>query len=242
VIDDDRDAMALRPEIVSSWRRTASAGLDPGATVDPEDVADYDPGSRLRRAAAPVLDAVAEHLAGTRYGVVLADPDSCIVDARFGQSEFEARLAALGAVPGKTFTEATTGTNSIATAGETQRGVAVHGEEHYLEVFKRFACFGAPIRDPITRRHAGVPDITCFAEDGAPLLRPFLLRAVDDIETSLLETARHSHRRVLAAFEAARPRARALVAFGPDIVLANDAAAGDARSERPHHVADALRG
>ncbi|WP_328306886.1 hypothetical protein [Actinomycetospora sp. NBC_00405] len=166
--------MALRPEIVSSWRRTASAGLDPGATVDPEDVAYYDHGSRLRRAAAPVLDAVAEHLAGTRYGVVLADPDSCIVDARFGQSEFEARLAALGAVPGKTFTEATTGTNSIPTAGETQRGVAVHGEEHYLEVFKRFACFGAPIRDPITRRHAGVPDITCFAEDGAPLLRPFL--------------------------------------------------------------------
>lgn len=217
--------MGLRAEIASSWRRTASAGLDPGARVDPEDVADYDPASRLRRAAGPVLDAVAEHLVGTRYGVVLADRDSCIVDARFGRAELQTRLAALGAVPGKTFTEATTGTNSVATAGETHRGVAVHGEEHYLEAFKRFACFGAPIRDPLTRRHAGVLGITCFAEDAAPLLRPFLLRAVDDIETSLLENAQSSHRRVLAAFEAARPRAGALVAFGPDLVLTNDAAA-----------------
>lgn len=216
--------MRLRAEIANSWQRTASAGLDPGATVDPEDVADYDPASRLRRAARPVLDAVAEHLAGTRYGVVLADHDSCIVDARFGRAELEARLASVGAVAGKTFTEAITGTNSIATAAETHSGVAVHGEEHYLESFKPFACFGAPIREPLTRRHAGVLDITCFAEDAAPLLRPFLLRAVDDIETSLLENTRHSHRRVLAAFEAARPRAGALLAFGPDLVLANDAA------------------
>jgi transcriptional regulator of acetoin/glycerol metabolism len=80
--------------------------------------------------------------------VVLADRESCTVDARFGQPELEAPLASVGAVPGKTSTEATTGTNSIATVAETHSGVAVHVEEHYLESFKRFACFGAPIRDP----------------------------------------------------------------------------------------------
>jgi hypothetical protein len=120
--------------------------------VDPEDVADYDPARRLRRAVGPVLDAAS------------------------GAPSSRPGWLRLGAVPGKTFTEATTGTNSIATAGETHRGVAVHGEEHYLEAFKRF------------------------------------------------ENACRSHRRVLAVFEAARPRVGALLAFGPDIVLTNDAA------------------
>jgi sigma-54 dependent transcriptional regulator, acetoin dehydrogenase operon transcriptional activator AcoR len=216
----------LRPDIASSWRRTMAGGLDPGADVDPEDAAPVDPEGRLLRAARPVLDELAEMLDGSRYTVLLADRDARLVGMRFGRSSLRTAMEGVGAVEGKQFTESTTGTNSIATVFELRRGVAVHGEEHYLESFKRFACYGTPIIDPVTGRLAGVLDITCLAEDATELLRPFLLRGARDIEARLLGDVRRAHRRVLEAFEtAARRSAQPLMAFGADLVLSNDAAA-----------------
>ncbi|MFP1629657.1 hypothetical protein ACLB9X_31880 [Streptomyces sp. 5K101] len=49
-----------------------------------------------------------------------------------GAGRLRDRLEGLGVVAGGVFLEETTGTNSIATAHELRRGVAVHGEEHYL--------------------------------------------------------------------------------------------------------------
>jgi transcriptional regulator of acetoin/glycerol metabolism len=216
----------LRPEIASSWRRTIAGGLDPGADVDPEDAVPVDPDARLLRAAAPILDELAAVLDGSRYTVLLADRDARLVDMRFGRSSLRPALEGVGAVVGKLFTESTTGTNSIATAFELRRGVSVHGSEHYLESFKRFACYGVPILDPVTGRLSGVLDITCLAEDASGLLRPFLLRGARDIEARLLGSARRAHRSVLDAFESASNRSAApLVAFGADLVLSNDAAA-----------------
>jgi sigma-54 dependent transcriptional regulator, acetoin dehydrogenase operon transcriptional activator AcoR len=216
----------LRPDIASSWRRAMAGGLDPGADVDPGDAAPVDSEGRLLRAAGPVLDELAEMLDGSRYTVLLADRDARLVGMRFGRPSLRSALEGVGAVAGKQFTESTTGTNSIATAFELRRGVAVHGEEHYLESFKRFACYGVPISDPATRRLAGVLDITCLAADATELLRPFLVRASRDIEARLLGDMRRAHRRVLDAFEVAAMRsAQPLVAFGDDLVLSNDAAA-----------------
>ncbi|MCW0211722.1 MAG: hypothetical protein OJJ54_00020 [Pseudonocardia sp.] len=215
----------IRPEIALSWRRTESSGLEPGSVID-TDVVEIDPAGRLLRAARPVLDDLAQQLAGSRYAVILADRDARLVDVRHGVAALGPVLERCGAVPGRLFTESTSGTNSIATAFALRRGIAVHGPEHYLESFKRFACYGIPIRDPLSRRYAGVLDITCLSEDATPLLRPFLVRAVREIEAGLLGEARTSHRRVLAAFEAASVRtAGPLVAFGADLVLTNDSAA-----------------
>ena len=194
--------------------------------VDPEDAAPVDPDGRLLHAAGPVLDELAEMLDGSRYTVLLADRDARLVGMRFGRSSLRSAMEGVGAVEGKLFTESTTGTNSIATVFELRRGVAVHGEEHYLESFKRFACYGTPIIDPVTGRLAGVLDITCLAEDATELLRPFLLRGARDIEARLLGDVRRAHRSVLDAFEAAARRsAQPVMAFGADLVLSNDAAA-----------------
>lgn len=216
----------LRPDIASSWRRTMAGGLDPGADVDPEDVEPVDVEGRLLRAAGPVLDELAEMLDGSRYTVLLADRDARLVDMRFGRSSLRPALERVGAVAGRLFTESTTGTNSIATAFELRRGVSVHGDEHYLESFKRFACYGTPIIDRATGRLAGVLDITCLAADATELLRPFLLRGARDIEARLLGGVSRAHRSVLEAFEAAARRStQPLMAFGADLVLSNDAAA-----------------
>ncbi|MCE0761719.1 hypothetical protein LWC35_02130 [Pseudonocardia kujensis] len=232
---------ALRPEIAQSWQRLSSAGLDPAACLDTGAAVEPDPGTRLRRAAGPVLTALEGHLRGSRFALVLADRETRLVDIRLGSPELEPVLQSVGVVPGMLFTERVSGTNSVATVAELRRGIAVVGAEHYLESLKRFACYGVPIRDPLTGRHAGVLDITCLTADASPLLRPFLLGAAQQIADGMLAEARGSHRRVLAAFEAARLRATGpLVAFGPDLVLTNDAAA-DLLQPVDHAALQALR-
>lgn len=215
-----------RSVIALSWRRAAMSGLDPGSPVDSPSVEEVDRRSRLMVAAEPVLDELAEELEGTGFSLILADRHARLVDIRCGIPALRPYLEKVGALHGSRFLEETTGTNSIATAFELRRGVAVHGEEHFIESFKKFSCYGHPIIHPVTRRVAGVLDITCLSEHDHPLLAPFVVRAARQIADRLLDGARERDRRMLEAFQDAqlRDRARPVVAVGDDVLLANPSA------------------
>ncbi|WP_307849388.1 sigma-54-dependent Fis family transcriptional regulator [Qaidamihabitans albus] len=221
LLDEQRQ---LRPEIAESWRRSELSGLRPGSPTDRLTVRDIDRRSRLLGAATPVLDEMARHLADTGLCVMLADRECRIVARRFGTRSVERVLDSIHAVPGCQFTEETSGTNSLATPYEVGHGVAVHGEEHYLESLKRFTCYGHPIVHPATKRLEGVLDITGLVEDTNPLLAPFLVHAVADIERRLLDGSKLAEQRLLAAFQSAQHRSSAVLALGEDVVLANTAA------------------
>lgn len=217
----------LRTEIAQAWRRAELSGLRPDSPADRlarGDTADIDTRSRLLRAAEPVLDEVSRQLHDTRLSVLLADRDCRIVARRYGDRSLEGALDAVSAVPGCRFSEDISGTNSLATPHEVRRGVAVHGDEHFLDALKRFTCYGHPITNPATGRLEGVLDITGLVEDANPLLAPFLLRAVTDIERRLLDGSNLAQQRLLAAFQAAQHRSSAVLALGEDVVLANSAA------------------
>lgn len=215
----------MRPEIAQSWRRSALAGLDPGLSLTRLTHREVDRRSRLVSAATPVLDAIAEHLAGTAFSVVLADREARIVDRRFGERHLRDRFDEVGVRTGRQFTEETSGTNAIATVHELRRGVTVLGEEHYVESLKGLSCYGHPIVHPVTGRLDGILDITCPAEQASPLLAPFLIRSVREIEQLLLEGSREAQQRLMAAFQAAEARrAQPVVVLGEDVVLASPAA------------------
>ncbi|MCR3721322.1 MULTISPECIES: sigma-54-dependent Fis family transcriptional regulator [Prauserella salsuginis group] len=219
--------MTLRAEIAQSWRRAELSGLKPDSPADRlagADVADIDTRSRLLRAADPVLTEISRHLQDTRLSVLLADRDCRIVARRYGDKTLERALDAVSAVPGCRFSEEISGTNSLATPHELRRGVAVHGDEHFLDALKPFTCYGHPITNPATGRLEGVLDITGLVEDANPLLAPFLLQAVTDIERRLLDGSNLAQQRLLAAFQAAQHRSSAVLALGEDVVLANSAA------------------
>jgi transcriptional regulator of acetoin/glycerol metabolism len=220
LLDDEH----LRSEIAQSWRRSELSGLTPATPTDGLEVADIDRNSRLLRAATPVLDEVATHLAATSFCVVLADRDCRIVARRFSGRALGTILDGVSAVPGCQFLEETTGTNALATPFELRRGVAVDADEHFLDAFKQFTCYGHPITHPATKRLEGVLDITGLAGENHPLLAPFLVRAVSDIERRLLDGSKQAEQRLLAAFQSAQHRARAVLALGEDVVLANTAA------------------
>lgn len=216
--------MGLRLDIAQSWRRSELSGLRPTTRLDGLPVGDVDSQSRLLRAAVPVLDGMAQHLADTSFCVVLADGDCRIVARRFGERSVARALDNLGAIQGCQFLEESTGTNAIATPFELRRGISVRGDEHFLDAFKQFTCYGHPIVHPATRRLAGVLDITGLAGDSNPLLVPFLVHAVTDIEQRLLNDSKQAEQRLLAAFQSAQHRSAAVLALGDDVVLANNAA------------------
>lgn len=224
-VSDMTPKTELRPEIALSWRRCRMSGLGPTAPDLRFEPGEVDRRSRLVAAAQPVLQQLADQLGDTGYCVILADRESRVVDVPLGARPLRSRLEALGVVAGGVFMEETTGTNSIATVYELRRGLAVHGEEHYLEPFKRFSCYGHPILHPVTHRLEGVLDITCLAENDSPLLGPFLSRAVSDIEERLLQSARRAEQRMLAAFQAASAgHGRPVLVLGEGVVLASPAA------------------
>ena len=181
---------STRPLIATSWRRVAMTGLCPSASVDDAEIEEVDRRSRLMVAATPVLDEMAAELDGTAFAVILADRNALLTDFRFGLDRLRPKLQEVGTVEGRRFREETTGTNSIATAFELRRGVAVRGEEHFIESLKGFSCYGQTIIHPVTQRVEGVLDITCLVEDDNPLLAPFVIRSARQIGERLLEQAR----------------------------------------------------
>jgi sigma-54 dependent transcriptional regulator, acetoin dehydrogenase operon transcriptional activator AcoR len=219
-------ATLTRPVIANSWRRVAMTGLFPSASVDGGNLEEIDRGSRLMTAAAPILNEMATELAGTRYVVMLADRHALLTDLRSGEHSLRSRLEHAGTVEGRRFTEETTGTNSIATAFELRRGIAVRGDEHYIEALKSFSCYGHPIMHPLTQRVEGVLDITCLVEDDSPLLAPFVTRWARHISDRLLTQARATEQHILHSFQraSAKSRRRPVVAVGNDLFLANSAA------------------
>lgn len=225
----------LRPEIAQSWYRSRASGLRPDAPLDRPQLTDFDVESRLLRAAEPVLTGLAADLEGTRFGLMLADRDACIVDRRFSDASLEVNLDGIGAVLGNRFTEETTGTNSIATVLELRRGVAIHGPEHFMEPMKRFSCYGQPILHPVSRRIEAVLQITGPADEENSLWAPIINRAATDIAQRLLAGAQIDQQRMLAAFQEAANRADSVV-----VMIAEDIVMSSAGAQRVLEPADQL--
>jgi transcriptional regulator of acetoin/glycerol metabolism len=215
-------AAAMRPEIALSWRRSSSSGLLPGTRLDTLDITEFDRGSRFLTAVAPVVDTLLSDLGGAPVCVVVADHDARLVRVGSGDTALLRRLENVGAIPGRQFVEAATGTNSIATAYEARGRIAVRGEEHFVESLRQFACYGQSVVHPATRRIAGVLSFVCRAGDDDPMMVPFLRHLVRDLEQRILDGARLRERRMLGAFlDTAGRRGLPVLAVGPDVTLAS---------------------
>ena len=219
-----QELTARRPEIELAWHRAKLSGLTPGMDVRESAIGDIEKRNSLSIAAGPVLDAMVDELANTRFSILLADRTSRIIDRRVNDLASGRALDRVLAVPGSQYLEELTGTNSLATAFELRRPIAVSGDEHFLEAMRCFCCYGAPIIHPATHRLEGVIDVSGPVADATPLLAPYLMRAARDIEQRLLEGSRVAEKQLLAEFQAHRSRRHAVVALGEDIILANIAA------------------
>ncbi len=224
--DDELDERGLHPRIASAWRRAALNGVLPNTDLSNLSVFSVDLECRLALAAAPVLDQVGHQLEGTTFSLVLADRSGTVIDRRWGEARIANVLDTVGIIEGRRFAEETSGPNGIGTVLELREGIAIVGEEHFVESLKGFACYGHPIVNPVTRALEGVLDISCPATHATPLLRPFVMTTARMIEQGLAESSTTSDKLVVEAFRATvRRRRRAPVLVLHDgAVVANAAA------------------
>ncbi|WP_281689129.1 sigma-54-dependent Fis family transcriptional regulator [Pseudonocardia thermophila] len=216
--------VALRREILSSWRRCQQIGMTPTS----EDVpyrAEFERPNRLLRAALPVIDRLAEQMADGPVSILLADSEAQIIDRRPGGRELEKLLDRALVCPGFVYAEEFTGTNGVGSALEERRPFMVSGAEHFREILQEFTCIGSPVVHPITGAVEGVLDVTCRVGDTHEALKPLVLAAVREIESNILADASKRERMLLERFvRAGRRNTHAVISLNEDVVMANTAA------------------
>ncbi|MFE1825405.1 SpoIIE family protein phosphatase [Streptomyces yangpuensis] len=198
---------SVRGPILNSWMRSRMLGLSPEQTDLPY-TDDFDPDSRLVRAAAPVLDQLQTRFSGSQMNISLADGNGTVLQRRFGEPALAGRLPPIQSVPGFVFAERYAGTNGIGLALAERRLCQVYGAEHFAERSQGNACSAIPIRDQFSGHIVGV---LCFGyprgyED--PSLPVLVRRAAESIERRIMEQSSARERALLRTYLDARLRAR----------------------------------
>jgi len=155
-----------RPLILRSWKRCRALHVDAARraaplaiTRDAQLLEVRDVNEPLLRAAGPVIDRLADHLAQSGYVVVLTDGAGCILQIA-GDATVRRRLARIDFVPGGDWSEAAAGTNAIGTALADRRAVQLLAAEHFCDGWTDLTCTAVPIRNPADGTVLGVLDIT----------------------------------------------------------------------------------
>ncbi|WP_454326541.1 SpoIIE family protein phosphatase [Streptomyces glaucescens] len=194
----------LRPEIVASWQRSLSLGIDrEGAALPIE--RDLDPDSRLIRAATPVLDRLCERFSGISVTVALADSRANIV-GRWGDPVGLRLMDAASLVPGANVDERFMGTSSVSMVLSTRAPFVVVGHEHFLHGLKELTCMAAPVRDPVGGTVRGAVNLAVPRALAVPGMALVLQDATERIGERLLELSTARERELMRSFQQARER------------------------------------
>ncbi len=186
----DRAGLArpARPDIIRSWGRSRlNGGVDSTRLEIDRTEADVD--SSFVTAAAPVLLSVTDMLAGTSTSLALADPPGGELAVAIGFVDHRVARS-FGVRTRITLRGTCAGTNGIGLAIASRRPpVRVIGAEHYKQMWDVWACFAAPVADPITGQMAGLVNITCRAESANHFLAVALRSLTDRIGVALRDAA-----------------------------------------------------
>ncbi|MFH8493253.1 SpoIIE family protein phosphatase [Streptomyces coeruleorubidus] len=189
----------VRTSILNSWQRCRSLGLSPD-TSDLPYREDFDPGSRIVRAAVPVLDRLQDAFSGSQVNISVADANGTVLLRRFGDPAMSRSLPAIQRVPGFVFAEQVAGTNGIGLALAERQLIRVYGAEHFAERSQGSACVAMPVRDPLSGRIEGV---LCFGYPRGfeqPALSAAIRRAAENIERRLLGQSSAHERALLRTY------------------------------------------
>jgi serine phosphatase RsbU (regulator of sigma subunit)/anti-sigma regulatory factor (Ser/Thr protein kinase) len=194
----------VRPEILASWQRSQSLGIDREGTALPVE-SDLDPDSRLVRAAAPVLERLFERFSGVPVTVALADSRANIVD-RWGDPAGLSLMDAASLVPGANVDEQFMGTSSVSMVLSTRSPFVVVGHEHFLHGLKELTCMAAPVRDPVGGTVRGAVNLSVPRALADPGMTLVLQEATERIGERLLELSTARELELMRSFHRARER------------------------------------
>lgn len=211
----------VRDRVAASWRRSLARGVDPGVVAN-RYFPDLDVGSRLVRCARPVIDQLVEQLGDVPVCVALTDDRARLLVRRDTGSAIGRLADGNHFAQGFGYAEEEVGTNGVGTVLESGESVHIVGAEHFVERLQSYACAGAPVRDPLTRRIEGVLDISCRSEHSSPVLHSMVRSAAARIQEGLLRDRDPAQQALFDAYARVDARGRrAVLAVGDRTVLTN---------------------
>ncbi|MFP5071829.1 sigma-54-dependent Fis family transcriptional regulator [Pseudonocardia nantongensis] len=217
----DVDLLGVRDHVAASWRRSLARGVDP-ATIANRYHPDLDLDSRLVRCAQPVIDRLAEQIADVPVCIALTDDHARLVVRRDTGRGIGLLADGNNFATGFGYGEGEVGTNGVGTVLESGESVHIVGAEHFVERLQGYACAGAPVRDPLTRRIEGVLDVSCRSEHSSPVLHSLVRSAAAQIQDALLHDRDAGQQALLDAWSRVDTRGRrAVLAVGGRTVLTN---------------------
>jgi transcriptional regulator of acetoin/glycerol metabolism len=215
----------VREEIFASWRRCLSWSVPVDGLMPPYRP-DAGAGTRLLRAATPVLNALVEGLGDLRVSFLLSDAEGLVLDRRAAGGQLVRRMDAVNIQPGFVLSEDYTGTNAVGTAIELGRTTRIDGHEHYASILVDFTCIGVPITDPVHGRLVGVLDVTVDADRDNHLIELIAEQTARAVEQRLLEEHSWRERALLARFhKLSRSGRGAFVVLNERVIMSNPRAA-----------------
>lgn len=145
------DVEFIRPEVLSSWKRSMKRGIDPHKfhpiSLTPKNLKrKLEENKELIDIASPFLEAFASNLEGSGFRVDLLDKDLYILK-QFGETAVLERAVKQGSCPGASRSEHTTGTNAMNLAAILGRPVQLVGPEHYSVQLHIWTCSATPLFD-----------------------------------------------------------------------------------------------
>ena len=203
------ESLAVMPPvsklILSSWQRSARAGVEPGARLAPLAVRGDDGLEQLRNRsydlmwAAKGLFVNSAHLLERSGSIMMLTDQNGVVLEVAGDMSTRESAQAVHLVEGGHWHESVVGTNGIGTALAMRRPVQIHAAEHFCEGIKRWTCAAAPVFYPGTEQVLGVVDISGppSTYQGSNLV--LAVAAARQIEAVLAERASREHVYLLEA-------------------------------------------
>lgn len=181
----------VRDEILESWKRCRSYGLDPHIGLIVTDLSEEDKkriiteNMALIETARPFLKSLFEVIKSLEMVVFLTDRNGFILES-LGDGAIWDYCQAKNAVMGSSFHEKHCGTNAPALALRQDRPFQMMAEEHYIKIVHLATCAAAPIHD----EHGSVIgslDITAAYEVGLkhPHTLGMIVAAAQVIENQL---------------------------------------------------------
>jgi transcriptional regulator of acetoin/glycerol metabolism len=228
-----------RADILASWARCTSSGLDLAHPPSIEVVSSAELARRrdehdfVRRLALAELETLQQQIAGSNFLLAFADREGVILDL-YADQRFAMSGNGEDIMLGSRWTEASRGTNGLGTALATGRAVAVTGPEHYFIDLRHVSCIASPVRDALGQV-VGVLDASSYVESRQRHTQALVQMAASQIENRLLVHQMRKHW-VLAI----HPRAEFLGTLSAGLLAFDGAGRLSAANERARALLSGL--
>jgi len=158
-------------EILASWERSANAirsDITEAPTADPDATNEAWGVSPMRQAVARLEGELRRVADDGNLVVAVTDPRCRILWTCSGR-EMRRRAERVNFVVGGKWDEQSVGTNALNLALRVDRAVEVISAEHFAPIVHDWACWSAPVHDPVSGKQLGVLDLSTTWDRAHPI-------------------------------------------------------------------------